>query len=145
MRQMEGLRIADNNPAPFANPLNAVVVPPRDIARRMVEPNYVIRGIEQYNHYQSDDETDDETDDEPAGHDRHPGLIGIDGSRKNCPSWLKKYLSENTCHYCERQFNSLLALDQHLSFTKAHEVYSCCGRTFKSQHGLDQHDNQVHY
>ncbi|KAI0084695.1 hypothetical protein BDY19DRAFT_969625 [Irpex rosettiformis] len=44
-----------------------------------------------------------------------------------------------TCGYCSARLNSLADLRYHLSRTKKHEVYACCGRFFKRAMDFDRH------
>jgi len=61
------------------------------------------------------------------------------GTFAPAPQWLQTRMERNECCYCARTFTSLEALNQHLSMTRNHPVYACCGRIFLDENGFRQH------
>jgi len=54
--------------------------------------------------------------------------------------WFTKQMIDSlTCEYCDARLNSINDLRYHLSHTKRHEVYACCGRFFKRKIDFDRH------
>ena len=76
---------------------------------------------------------------------RGGAAIGIEErsqqNRRNLPFWLLDSWDKIECHYCGQGFGSLGALDMHLTNTRRHQVWACCGRTFRSEHAMEQHRN----
>ncbi|KAI0766296.1 hypothetical protein BC629DRAFT_1596451 [Irpex lacteus] len=50
-----------------------------------------------------------------------------------------------TCGYCDARLNSLADLRYHLSHSKRHAVYSCCGRFFKRDVDFERHVESRQY
>ncbi|KAG8934215.1 hypothetical protein FRC02_010385 [Tulasnella sp. 418] len=49
-------------------------------------------------------------------------------------------ISNLTCGYCQNQLNSLQDLKYHLTHTRSHPVYTCCGRFFKQVQDYQKHE-----
>lgn len=48
-------------------------------------------------------------------------------------------ISNLTCLYCDAKLTSLADLRYHLSHTRRHDVYACCGRFFKREEDFMKH------
>ncbi|KAI8920391.1 hypothetical protein DFJ77DRAFT_452424 [Powellomyces hirtus] len=64
--------------------------------------------------------------------------------RARLAGWLRECCASATCVYCDRQFNALEDLEKHLKNTRRHEVFSCCGKIFKTDMSLTAHREAVH-
>ncbi|KAH8101927.1 hypothetical protein BXZ70DRAFT_932499 [Cristinia sonorae] len=53
--------------------------------------------------------------------------------------YTNNMISTLTCLYCEAKLNSLADLQYHLSHTRRHEVFACCGRFFKREVDWERH------
>lgn len=63
----------------------------------------------------------------------------VDSGSKTPSAWLAAVMARNQCFYCARKFQSLEALSRHLSTTRQHAVYACCGRIFTDRNGFANH------
>ncbi|KAJ3368727.1 hypothetical protein GGF31_006151 [Allomyces arbusculus] len=71
-------------------------------------------------------------------------VLHPDKSTARLPKWLERTYRHFTCHYCTEPFRTWPMLVDHFHTTRAHEVYMCCGRTFKDANGFICHLDHVH-
>ncbi|CAL1708947.1 unnamed protein product [Somion occarium] len=53
--------------------------------------------------------------------------------------FTSQMIQDLICKYCDVRLNSLADLQYHLSHTRRHAVFACCGRFFKAEADFDRH------
>lgn len=75
----------------------------------------------------------------PIAQRGYVNLVELDAEKSYVQPWLRECMNNKQCVYCERTFGALMDLDRHLANTRQHEVWSCCGRIFKTERAREMH------